>query len=250
MSFADFSAQMKKKRGAKDEATEEEARDFEAIHELRTRMLGVLIRDAREASGTTQQETSHEIGITEDQLRAWEYGREAPTLPQLEMLAYFFDVPLSQFWSEKTLDQAQRERNIPVPKDQYGSIRNNMISALLKMARLERKLSQEELALKSGQTPETIANYEVGTEIPFPVLTSLASAVNKSMSYFLEGTGRIGAWLQMQEEYRRFSELPPEVRAFVSLHVNQPYIDIAMRLAKMPLGELRTVAEKILDITL
>jgi transcriptional regulator with XRE-family HTH domain len=249
MSFADFSAQMKKKRGSKDEV-EEEVRDFEAIHELRTRMLGVLIRDAREASGTTQVETSNELGIDEELLRSWEYGREAPTLPQLEMLAYFFDVPLSQFWSDKTLDQAQRERNIPVPKDQYGSIRNNMISALLKLARQDRKLSQEELALRSGQTPEQINAYEAGTEIPFPVLSSLASAVNKNMSYFLEGTGRIGAWLQMQEEYRRFAELPPEIRAFVSLHVNQPYIDIAMRLAKMPLGELRTVAEKILDITL
>ena len=249
MSFADFSAQMKKKRG-KDEPAEEEVRDFEQVHDLRARMLGVLIRDARTASGTTQEEAAKELGVDDEQLREWEYGREAPTLPQLEMLAYFFDVPLSQFWSEKTLDQAQRERSIPVPKDQYGSIRNNMISALLTMARQERKLSQEELGLRSGQTQDAIAGYEAGTAIPFPVLTSLASAVNKNLSYFLEGAGRIGAWLQLQEEYRRFSEMPPEMRAFVALHVNQPYIEIAMRLANMPLGELRTVAEKILDITL
>lgn len=249
MSFADFSAQLKKKRPGKDDAVEE-VRDYAQIHDLRARMLGVLLRDARTASGTTQAEAARELGVDDDQVREWEFGREAPTLPQLEMLAYFFDVPLSQFWSDKTLDQAQRERSLPVPNDQYGTLRDKMIGALLQLARQERKLSREELALQSGQTPEQIAAYESGAAITFPVLSSLASAVNKSVSYFLEGSGRVGAWLQMQEEYRRFSALPPEMRAFVAQPIHEPYLEIAMRLAKMPLGELRTVAEKILDITL
>lgn len=249
MSFADISARFKKKQDDKAPAPLDE-RNFAEIHELRTRILGVLIRDARQASGTSQEETARELGLHETQLRHWEYGREAPSLPQLEMLAYFFDVPLSQFWSDKTLDQAQRERSLPVPKDQYGDIRDHMISALLVMARKEAQLSQEELALACGQAAEQIAAYEAGAAIPFPILTTIASVLKKSVAYFLEDSGRIGAWLRLQEEYRRFSELPAEVRAFVSQPVNQPYLEIAMRLAKMPLGELRTVAEKILDITL
>lgn len=250
MSLADVSARFKKKQNEAEAVKPGESRDFTETHELRARMLGVLIRDARQASGTSQEETANELGLTEAHVRDWEYGREAPTLPQLEMMAYYFDVPLSQFWSSKTLGQAQHERSIPVPKEQYGDIRNRMLGAELTMARKEAKLSQEELALASGQTPEQIAAYEAGAPIPFPILTTLASATRKSIAYFLEDTGRIGAWLRLQEEYRRFSDLPDEVRAFVAQPVNQPYIDIAMRLAKMPLGELRTVAEKILDITL
>lgn len=248
MSFADISAQFKKKQN--EQVQPEEVRDFEAIHDIRGKMLGVLIRDARLASGTTQQKVAEQLGVTDDEVRDWEYGRVAPTLPQLEMMAYFFDVPLSQFWSDKTLSEAQLERSIPVPKDQYGEIRNKMIAALITMARKEAKLSQEELALKSGQTNEQIVAYEMGEPIPFPVLSTLATALNKSLTYFLEGSGRIGAWLQMQEEYRRFTEMSAEMRKFVSQPVNAPYIEIAMRLANMPLQELRTVAEKILDITL
>lgn len=249
MSFADISARLKKSR--QDDAQEPaESHNFEEIHALRTKMLGVLLRDARLASGTTQEEAASEVAVKDDVVRDWEYGREAPSLPQLELLAYFFDVPLSQFWSDKTLTQAQKERSIPVPKDQYDDIRNRMISARMVLARKEARLSQEELAEASGQTLDTLRLFESGSPIPFPVLQSIASAVKKSVTYFIEDSGRIGSWLKMQEQYRRFSDLPEEVRAFVSLPVNQPYLEVAMKLAAMGRDDLRLVAEKILDITL
>lgn len=250
MSFADISARMKQKRDQDLAATQPEARNFDEIYAIRTRILGVLIRDARLASGTTQEETATELEIDAEDVREWEYGKQSPSLPQLELMAFYFDVPLSQFWSEKTLSQAQQERSVPVPKDQYNEIRNRMVSTALVIARREAKLSQEEVAQAAGLAVEQLQQYESGVAIPFPQLTSLASAVRRNMSYFLEGTGRIGMWLQAQEEYARFSELPTEIRTFVSKPVNQPYLEVAMKLAAMPRDELRLLAEKILDITL
>lgn len=250
MSFGDLSEKFKRKQAGKAAAQVADQTSFEEIHAIRARMLGVLLRDARTARGTTQQESASELGVTEDEVRDWEYGRLSPSLPQLEMLAYYYDVPLSHFWSDKTLAKAQEERNVPLPKEQYPAIRNKMIAAMLIMARSEARLSVEQVAAAAGLTAEQVQGYERGEPVSFPVLTALASAVKKNLTYFLEGSGRIGSWLTMQEEYRRFGELAPEIRAFVSQPVNEPYLEVAMRLASLPRGELRNIAERILDITL
>ena len=44
--------------------------------------------------------------------------------------------------------------------------------------------------------------------------------------------------------------LPEELRQFVSMPVNRPYIELAMKLSNMSRDKLRSVAEDILDITL
>lgn len=246
--FSDVAARLTKKREEKAPTVE---RNHGEVHAIRARILGVLLHDARRANNQSEANVAAELGVSESEVRNWEYGQQSPSLPQLEMIAYFLDVPVSQFWNDKTLGTQESKRSLPVAKEQYSELRNRMIGLRLAMARKEEQLSQEELANSVGLTPEQIADYEFGRQsIPFPELTSLSSAVRQSMSYFLEDTGRIGNWLQLQEEYRRFSQLPDEVRAFVAQPLSQPFIEIAMRLSNLPLQELRTVAEKILDITL
>jgi transcriptional regulator with XRE-family HTH domain len=248
MSFGDVSARMRKK---KDEIAPPPPaeRDHAEVHALRARMLGVLMRDARMANGITQQETAAVLGVSEDQMRDWEYGREAPSLPQLEALAYYLDVPVSHFWSTKTISAEQEERAIP--QDQYNELRDRVIGAMLTAARREAQLSQEELAKQTGLTPQQIAAYELGQKpIPFPELTSLSTAVRKPITYFLENRNRVGSRLALKEEYQRFTELPEEMRAFVTMPVNQAFIDLAMRLSRLKVQELREIGENILNITL
>jgi len=165
------------------------------------------------------------------------------------MLAYHLGVPVSQFWNKKTISAEEAERQLP--DAEYRDLRDRVIGAKLQMARQEAKLSREELASATGLTPEKIETYEYGqVSIPFPELTSIAHVVRKSMGYFLEDNNRVGTWLRLQEEYQRFSELPEELRMFVTQPVNQPFIDIALRLSRMPVQELREVGENILNITL
>jgi transcriptional regulator with XRE-family HTH domain len=248
MSFGDISARFKKKQ---DEAAPVEPveRDHEEVHALRARIVGVLIRDARLAKGTHQHDVAAALGVTEETVRDWEYGTSSPSLPQLEVLAYYLGVPVSHFWNSKTMSEAQQERT--VPEEQYNELRNRLIGTKLLMARQDAKLSREELATMTGITPDQIEAYEFGRDpIPFPELTSLSSAVRKSITYFLEDSNRVGTWLKMQEEYQRFSELSPEMRAFVTQPVNAPFIDVAMRLSRLHVQELREIAESILNITL
>jgi transcriptional regulator with XRE-family HTH domain len=248
MSFGDIAARMKKKQEEAAPPAPVE-RNHEEVYALRARILGVLLRDARLANGTTEAELANALSVSEDQVRDWEFGREAPSLPHLEMIAYYLGVPVSHFWNTKTISGEQEERR--VPEAQYSELRDRVIGAKLTLARKDAKLSQEELAKATGTTPEEIAAYEFGQlSIPFTVLTSLSITLRKSLGYFLEDGNRVGSWLSLQDEYQRFSELPEELRAFVTQPVNQPFIDIAMRLSRLKVQELREVGENILNITL
>ncbi len=247
MSFGDISSRFKKKQ--EESAPPEPAqRDHAEVYAIRARILGVLLRDARLANDVDEDNLAQAINVAVEQIQVWEFGQEAPSLPQLEMIAYYLGVPVSHFWSQKTLSTEKEERHIP--EGQYSELRDRVIGAKLIMARQEAKLSREELAEAIGLTPDLISAYEFGSvPIPFPELASLTSAVRKPMAYFLEDSNRVGNWLSIQEEYRRFSELPEELRAFVSQPVNQPFIDIALRLSKLQVHELRAVGENILNIT-
>src|SRR5258708_36119473 len=112
------------------------------------------MRDARLSHGSTEAELAAAMSVSEDQVRDWEFGREAPSLPQLEMVAYYLGVPVSHFWNTKTISSEQDERR--VPEEQYHSLRDRVIGAKLTLARQESKLSREGLASVTGLTPELI----------------------------------------------------------------------------------------------
>jgi hypothetical protein len=53
-----------------------------------------------------------------------------------------------------------------------------------------------------------------------------------------------------QAAIQEFLNLSPELRAFVCLPVNRPYIELARNLSQLSTEKLRAVAEGLLDITL
>lgn len=249
MDFSEISARFRRKR--EESAPPQPAeRNFAEIHALRARVLGVLLRDARTANDLSAAELANALGVPESTVLAWEFGNESPSLPQLELIAYRLNLPISHFFGTQMLERKQ-QRDLNVPPHEYTLLRQRVIGIRLTMARREARLSLEELAKLSGTDAETLSAYEFGqVPVPFPQLASLAAALRKSPSYFIEDIGQLGEWLALQEMYDRFCELPEEIRAFVSQPNSLPYLEIALRLSQLPLSELRAVGEKILDITL
>jgi transcriptional regulator with XRE-family HTH domain len=247
-SFGDIADRLRKH--ADDKSAQEDApRNFEELYRLRARILGVLIRDARQAADLSPDDCASQIGVPVELLQAWEFGQKMPNLPQLELLAYVLNVPISHFWGTETLHhEAARQA---VDTGEYVALRNRLIGGLLRAARTQANLTPEQLAAEAGVSAEHVNTYELGQrEIPAPVLVSLAQACRVNVSYFLEDGNRVGDYLALREDLKQFSELPDDVRHFVSSPVNQAYIELAMRLARMSSGELRGIAEAILDITL
>jgi transcriptional regulator with XRE-family HTH domain len=240
MSFSDIAARMREH--AAEHAEEEKPTDFEEIYKLRARILGVLIRDARFAANMTVEDCAAKLGVDPATFEQWELGLAMPSLPQIEVLAYTLGMPISHFWGSEMLEE-QGERQ-PIDPHEYVNLRNRLIGALLRAAREQANLTQEQLAEAAGVPTANVAAYELGQRpIPTPVLSSLASACSVNLSYFLENGNKVGTFLLLQEDMQAFSNLPEEVRHFVASPTNLPYIELTMKIARMGTTELRSVAE-------
>ncbi|MGA2503046.1 MAG: helix-turn-helix domain-containing protein [Anaerolineales bacterium] len=216
---------------------------------LRSRKLGVLIRDARLSERKTIQECARAVGVTPGIFRAWEEGRRSPSLPELEVLAYSMHLPLNRFWSKdaKSEDTQKNEAlNLPA----FVSIRQRLIGALLRQAREKANISPHALSEMSGISAPRIKAYELGERsIPLPELEGLTSLLGTQIEMLFDQTGHIGLWMVQQKAIQEFLTLPNDLQNFVSKPVNRPYLELAKKLSGMSTDKLRSLAEDILEIT-
>lgn len=250
MDLGDISARFKKVRSDKaEDSQEDKPYNYDESYRLRGKMLGVLIRDARLNAARTIEDCARLLNISPQEFNSWEYGEDVPGLPHLELLAYYLDVPISHFWGQDTLNSDKSERQSA--QEEYIKLRDRMIGALLQNAREEANLTIEDIHDATQIPIEVIQSYELGLEsIPMHHLSVLSNAVNRRINYFVETSGYVGRLLQMREEWKQFSEMSEEVRAFVANPLNIGFIHIAMSFSKMPTDELRQIAEGMLEITM
>lgn len=217
---------------------------------IRTKKLGVLIRDARLAARRKPSECAQAIGVKNGIFRAYEDGRKAPSLPELEALVYFLDLPIDHFWGKETRsDDTPPHEKLDLPK--LLAVRQRKIGALLRQERNNASISIRNLTQETGISGARIKAYELGERpIPLPELEVLLQALNGRVETFFDRSGPVGQWLMNEEAIQNLLELPEELRQFISLPVNRPYLELAMKLSAMSRDKLRSVAEDILDITL
>lgn len=216
---------------------------------LRSRKLGVLIRDARLAARRTIPECARTIGVTAGIFRAWEEGRRSPSLPELEVLSYALNLPLRRFWSkDATSDDASPTEALNLPA--FVGIRQRLIGALLRQMREKASISPRALSGLSGISTAHLKAYELGERpIPLPELEGLTALLGGQIELLFDQTGHIGLWMVQQKAIQDFLQLSPELQNFVCKPVNRPYLELAMKLSGMSTDKLRSVAEDLLDIT-
>lgn len=248
MDFKDFSKRMKEAQ-KKDEPQGQRVFDPHESFRLRRKMLGVLIRDARLNAARTLEDCARLLNLEPQMIEAWELGEDSPTLPQLELLAYYLDVPVSHFWGQKTLD-SDKARTASA-QSEYMTLRTRMIGALLRQAREEQNLSLEELAEQSHIALESLQHYEVGNlPVPMHELAVVSGILNRNMDFFLETSSYIGELLRIREEWKHFIDLDPEVREFAANPLNIGFIKIAITFSQMSAAQLRLAAEGMLEIAM
>src|SRR5262249_2477349 len=128
---------------------------------IRTKKLGVLIRDARLAARRTPIECAKAIGVTKGLFRSYEEGRRAPSLPEIETLVYYLKLPIDHFWGQSSIsDDAPVTEPLDLP--QLVAIRQRMIGALLRQERNNASLSVKSLTHETGISGGHIKSYELG----------------------------------------------------------------------------------------
>jgi transcriptional regulator with XRE-family HTH domain len=216
---------------------------------IRTKKLGVLIRDARMAARRSVQECAQAIGVRPSIFRAFEEGSKAPSLPELESLVFYLDLPLDHFWSREIKStNTSPNQKLDLPK--LMAIRQRKVGALLRQERMNASISIRNLAQSTGIASSRIKAYELGERaIPLPELEVLVSTLGGRIESFFDRSGPVGQWMMSEETVKQFLEMPVELRQFVSTPVNRPYLELAMKLSSMSRDKLRSVAEDLLDIT-
>ena len=216
---------------------------------IRTKKLGVLLRDARLASRKTLQECAEAIGVTKGVFKSYEEGRRSPSLPELEVLVYFLRLPINHFWGNEAIsDDASPTAPLDLPR--LLLLRQRMIGALLRQQREKANMSLRAVAQETGISSSRLKSFELGERpIPVPNLEVLFSALGSRVEELFDHSGPVGQWMIEQKAIQDFLKLPADLRAFASQPVNIPYLELARKLSSMSTDRLRSVAEDLLDIT-
>lgn len=216
------------------------------LDSTRAKILGTLIRDARRQAGRSLADCAQVIGVSEAEFEQSEEGEYTLSLPDIEVLAMYLQVPMAHFWGNEALNQVYR-----TDYSDFVFLRRRIIGALLRQARLQAKYSIEDVANEVGASVGRINAYETGSEtIPLFELENIGKFLGVTLDYFSDTLhGPLAEHEAEQKMRRRFDRLPPEVRAFVTEPINMSYLETAMRLSEMDVQRLRRIAEGILDIT-
>lgn len=219
------------------------------VTELRNRILGILIRTARDRARASQRECAAILGIPENRYEDYEAGSQAISLPELELLARYLEVPLSMFRRTGSLTGREEPAELPNP-DLFLPLRHRVVGARLRQLRQEGDYTQADFAEMIGCSASAISDYEYGQRgIALADLELICREAGVTVDYFRDRDSLIGKWHTQQEEFEQFTELPEEIRAFVIKPINQSYLELAMKLSLMTAERLRSIAEGILEIT-
>ncbi|MFZ6030335.1 MAG: helix-turn-helix domain-containing protein [Chloroflexota bacterium] len=217
---------------------------------IRRKKLGVLLRNARLTRHKDLEECAQAIGVSPAILQAYELGERSPSLPEVELLAYYLDVSLEHFLDQTGILHSEDNKR-PFDPQQLLGIRQRVIGIMLRKARTQAQLGLDELAEKTDIPTEQLNAYEIGqAPVPLPDLEALALALNLPVREFQDLNGPVGGWFLRKRVLKNFQELSPELQAFIAKPVNRPYLELAQRLSEMDVEKLRTVAEGLLEITL
>jgi len=217
---------------------------------IRAKKLGVLIRDARLAKCRHIEDCAEALKMSPVDFEAFELGEKSPSLPVLEVLAYFLGVSIDHFWGDKAISE-NGSPTLNFDVDQLVGLRQRMIGALLRQAREQAELSSEAVAESVGISSDQLEACEMGeSELPLPVLEAVSSVLGQPIGGFIDKFGPVGTWSNQQQSVQEYLKLPEDLQAFVTKPINRPYLELAHRLSEMSVDKLRAVGEGILEITL
>jgi len=219
--------------------------------EVRSKMIGVLVRAARVASGKSLKECAEWLGSSTHVMSQYEYGRGGISLPEIELLAALFHVPVNHLWNDELADVDQAEERPPT--GELLRLRHKEIGVWVRQARMRAGKTQAQCAELLGVSAETIGRYEYGDKpIPFSHLELLADLLDVGVDEVLDKnlpTSRIaltGDDTEVLSPEDSWARLPDKVKDFLRNPGSLPYLEMAIQFYGLPKDYLRQLAEAML----
>lgn len=223
--------------------------DANTLEEQKER-LGSRLMTYRESCEKSLARSAEQLGVSAKVIKNFESGQSTPSLPQLELLAELYRIPVENLLNNEPI--LSRQTTLAADKvADFIEIRNKIIAATIKQQRLTQKLTLKKLASAVGISSGMLSKYESAeTAIPEPVLEGLCSQLGiplKSLYSPLSGQTRevhTTASLDLDS-----SQVSGELLSFIQNPANLPYLELAKRLSGMDAAKLRAIAEDLLEIT-
>ncbi len=209
-------------------------------HRLRAKILGVIIRKARQDVELSAEDCARYLGEPPKTIEAWEYGQSAPSLAQLESLADCFQL------SNGSELLGQRPHKL----GEYARLRQRLAGALLRSARRANDNSLRDLGAQTGLDAELLTRYEFGeTAIPVHHLAILARALGRDISYF-EDSADLGRRVMEDKlgETIRANDDEAQIKEFAADGRNEPFIRLAMAFRDIDRDDLGRLASALAAI--
>jgi transcriptional regulator with XRE-family HTH domain len=202
------------------------------------KIIGVLMRAARERSHRTLKQAAQRLGVSAGRVRQYESGIREVSLPELEILALYLQVPLSYFLNP---DSTADDDLPPPPQPERIKTLRIIIGERLKSARIAAGKSREDCASLLLIKSSAISRYERGLAgIPITELDRLATFLGVNLFYFVLAQHDVQVDVLDLEKLAR---MPKEVRMFALNAENLPYLRMAQKFRDLPHDKLKELGE-------
>ena len=219
------------------------------IEELFQKKLGIIIKNSRELRKRTVAECAEVMGKEPEVFSAYEAGTLSPALPELEILAYYLELPIYHFFNSVLQEDKPVFENQDDMK-QFLLVRDKVISTRLKTYREQKNIAINKMIANTSLNEEQYQRFEEGLDpIPLTNLQSFMYPLGCSLKEFLCEGGKIGAKYTEEKAQQTLEEIPAEVQKFLTNPSNEPYLRLAMHLSTLSAERLRNIAEGLLEIT-
>jgi transcriptional regulator with XRE-family HTH domain len=207
------------------------------------------LRDARLKAGKSLKQAAALVGLSSGALASLERGRRSASisLPELELLAFYYRVPL---WHLLSMQPVPSEWRLDFDPRVVISLRQRMIGAMLRRHREEAGLSIRSVAEAVGFPTSRVSAYERGERpIPLPELEALLKTLGRSVDVYVDQQGPVAEWVKNQQVSENLKALPADLRNFLVDPQNQTYMRLAKRLSELSSEKLHSLAELLLEVT-
>lgn len=143
------------------------------------------IQQIRKSKQRSIHDCASILDIPKENYLKFEEGSAPLTLPEMELLASFFDVPFSSFF-EETITEITPLSALPrETRSSYKDLRNKMIQVKLILLRDEAGISLEFLQEMTGISYEDLDSYDSGSKpIPFNHLIQICAYLGRPVDAF------------------------------------------------------------------
>lgn len=141
--------------------------------------ISIRVKEIRTQKRRSLHDCANLLGIPKETYHLFEEGNGVLSLPDLELLAIFFEIPAHSFFEESIDENLQFTLLQEKKKGIFTELRNKMISTTLAHERENHEINLEDLSQTTGIPLEVLVAYENHeTAIPLEHLVPLCGHLN------------------------------------------------------------------------